>query len=1068
MALAHGGQVAVVAATATALPATATALVATATALPATATALVATFDAAPGAADHAERALRCGLAWLVVAQADTTRHRSTLGPYGCRVGAHTGPAAAGRDAHGNPDGTAQAAGHIADEAAPGRLCISQQVAALVRGQFDVEPPLPLAVPAGPMPLQTSALRPAGPPAAGASGGDAVDLRRPMVGRQAALGALQAALACRVVGRQAAVVTVLADAGLGKSRLLREFDACLQARPLPHHVPRGLATAQAQGQPFGLLGGLLRGFFQIDLDRPPQAVRAQFDRAVLPWFLAQGDAVTAEFHAHALGHLLGVEFADSAHLQGVLTAPKPIRQAAFNAAAQLLRQLSAEGNAPVLLLIEDLHWADSDTLDFLDHLVKANHDTALLIVSTSRPTLADRRAAWTRTEGAHTRLDLGALDLAGCRDLARGLLRGLAELPPALLDLVVEASAGNPYCIEERVNLLLDQGVIVAAVGGWTVSAAKLRAARLPDTLAGVLQARLAVLPAAERRALQQASVIGRVFPEAALLALGAAAVRVMQGLMQRELTFTHQPAGGNAVAAFAAGGSGGPRQFSFKHQLLQQLAYDSVPAPMRRSLHGKLARWLVGLGDAQTREAPGLSAHHFEQAGDDARAAEQHARAAEQASGRFALEALATHVQRGLALLDGLPASPVHHEMRWRLLQVRVFMFEHLGDHRQHRADLDDMAAVADALADDTKRALAAQRRSRFLMFTTDFAGMKIAALQTLVFATRAGEHRHRLAALRTLALAHCYLGDWDAGDRLARQCLAQSRDLGQWSIVTACMNTLSLIARHRQDLVALLRWTEQALVVDRQLGGQRGIAISLTNLGGAWLDLGALVEARRYCEEALRLARALGHRFSEGGVLCSLSKLERWQGNGLQAVALAQQAVQILQALGLPQWHSLALYRLGDAHLAAGQPAAAAQAYALQHALALAHKIPQVADATAGLARSALALGDLPGALQHLQQVLALDAASGAVRDAEAPRRVELVCHLVLARAGDARATAWLQRAHAELLVTAANISDAALREGFLNNIPDHRAILAAWVLHENENEHEAAGQPGGRPAP
>jgi len=386
LALAHGGRVAPVAAEATAL---------------------VATFDAAPGSSDHAERALRCGLAWLAMAQerADSSRHRGVRVATRCRFGAHTGPVACDlgvqgvqcvqgdQGDQGDPGGTARAASCIADAAAPGQFCISQQVAPLVRGLFVVDPPLPLTLQGRPVALQTCVLRHAALHAPDAPGDGADEPPRAMVGRQTALACLQAALDRLVGDCPAAAVTVLADAGLGKSRLLREFEAWLQARPLPHHVLRGTATVQAQGQPFGLLGGLLRTFFQIDLDGAPQDVRARFDRAVRPWFLAHPDVLTAEYHAHALGHLIGVEFVDSPHLQGVLTGPKSIRQGAFRAAAQLLRHLGAAGGAPVLLLVEDLHWADADSLGFLAHLLKANHDTALLIVSTSRPALVDRRPA---------------------------------------------------------------------------------------------------------------------------------------------------------------------------------------------------------------------------------------------------------------------------------------------------------------------------------------------------------------------------------------------------------------------------------------------------------------------------------------------------------------------------------------------------------------------------------------------------------------------------------------------------------------------------------------------------
>jgi hypothetical protein len=168
---------------------------------------------------------------------------------------------------------------------------------------------------------------------------------------------------------------------------------------------------------------------------------------------------------------------------------------------------------------------------------------------------------------------------------------------------------------------------------------------------------------------------------------------------------------------------------------------------------------------------------------------------------------------------------------------------------------------------------------------------------------------------------------------------------------------------------------------------------------------------------------------------------------------VALAQSSLEAARAIGMPNWESVALKRLGDALLVAGQPAAAAGAYKDEMAVALQHKLAETADSEVGLARAALALGDMPLALAHVQRVLDRDAVSTWVSDAGTPRRVELVCYLVLSSAGDTRADVWLQRAHAQLRTTAANIADDTLREGFLNNVPDHRAILAAWAMQEQE---------------
>ena len=863
-----------------------------------------------------------------------------------------------------------------------------------------------------------------------------------MVGRMAELQALQTAFNKVLEGGQLALVTLLAPAGMGKTRLLREFHLWLLAQTQTFHLLRGQAKPETRDKPFGLLASLLHGHCQIAFDATPAAALAQLEQAIVPWFVADDGADLAQAHAHMLGYLIGIDTSDSRHIQGILSEPRQIRQLAFNAAAQWLRRISAGGSAPVLLLIEDLHWADSESLDFLDYLRKFNSDTGLLVVATGRPELAQRRPTWTSTDGVVQRMDVGALDGAGQRQLVGDLLHRLPTISPALIERVTEGAEGHPFCIEERVKLLIDQGVIRAGLGEWTFSAPKLRAAKLPSSLAGVLKARLDLLPPDQRRTLEQASVIGPVFLHEALRALGGGAEPPIAELLRRDLTLPDNPAGAD-----------GTRQLSFKHQLLQEITYDNVPAITRRALHGKLARWLVGLTARVTDDLPGLSALHFEQAGDAELAAEQHARAAEQAAARFAAAAVSTHAQRGLALLDTLSSDHGKRELRWRLLSARVRVVELQVKGSQQLADIDALAAVADELADDGKRAFAAQRRAYFLMVRADYAGMKGAARQVMACAARAGDDRQRLGGLRMLALANCYMGDWDAGDRLARQCLAQASEMNFPRIEAACMNTLSMVAQQQQQLSARLHWHEQALALGRRTADRRTEAVELVNLGDTWLHLGEFALARRNLDEALRLARAIGHSLVEAGTLCVRSVLERWLGNGAQAVVLARSALAVTEATGMVQQQFIALQRLGEAEWAAGQPNAAAQT--LARALALAHerKLTQQDDAAAGLARLALAEGDLAAALRHLQPVLDRAAAAGGVPDAEYPRRVELHCHLVLASADDPRAQAWLQRAHDNLMVSAATIADAALREGFLNNIPDHRAILAAWAVAQKE---------------
>ena len=167
-----------------------------------------------------------------------------------------------------------------------------------------------------------------------------------MIGRDAELEALQDAFKRLFVDRRLAAVTVVAEAGIGKSRLLYEFAAWSDARPERFFLFRGRATPQTQGQPFGLLRDIIAWRFQIADDDSIEAARRKMEQGIVPLFLDDDGPDLAEGHAHLLGHLIGIEWRESRHVKGILDDPKQIRNRAFHAAAQLFRRIGrADGIA---------------------------------------------------------------------------------------------------------------------------------------------------------------------------------------------------------------------------------------------------------------------------------------------------------------------------------------------------------------------------------------------------------------------------------------------------------------------------------------------------------------------------------------------------------------------------------------------------------------------------------------------------------------------------------------------------------------------------------------------------
>lgn len=1021
---------------------------------------LSATFEGGLAApmADCAVRAVHCGLALLAAAaehEALARQHAPSL-TLTLQVGVHH-PSLS--DAQGH-----NVAARIAAAASVGRLCLCHDTAALVRTLFDVEPMVPLPSQTGQPSVQIGVLAGtrggSGPPVAGAAwpvvGGAG------LIGREAERLVLQRAYAQLMAQPNARRLTVLAEPGVGKSRLLADFDAWISAQPQPVHILRARAWPQTQARPFGLLRAFVCGHCRIDETDPPPQARQRLELAIAPWFAADEGATVAEGHAHSLAHLIGIDVTHSPHIRGILDDPRQIRQRAVHAARHWLRRLSAAGRTPVLLLLDDVQWTDDESLDFLDSLLQTNADTALLMVAFGRSELAQRRAHWLSAEVGQQHFSLPSLSATDRRALARALLAKLPALPSALVDGLIAKSGGHPQFIEERLHLLIDLGVITPGVDSWGVDMTRLRSTRLPATLSGVLKTRLALLPPEQRQALQVASVIGPSFSVAALQALGKHLAQALPQLVDRSWAVPQagrpMGTGSGPVArpapALPASAPAPSASFTFKHASLQQAAYASLPILTRRELHGTLARWLVAATVLGSPAAPAQTAQHFEQAGEDLLAAEHHVRAAQHAAALFAPEAALRHAQRGLEALQHLPVSARVLELRWQLLRRRVSAFEILGRDAQYGQDIAALAALADELGDDAKRTEAISIRCGQLLLSQDYAGLKLAARQSMALAERAGLDDFRISAMRMLADAHCGLGDWDAGARLARQALEQALALAQHSTAANCLNTLAAVAERAQDPLGRIGCHEQALALSRQIGDRRGEATQLVNLAGAWLTLGELVAAGQTAGQALTLARALGARLHESIALSHSATLALWLGQTQQALALATASVEAAIAAGAVVWQADAQLVLGTVALVLGDHTLAQQTFEQARGTSQGAQIPRWLDAIAGLARLALRRADVPAAMALVQQVLDLESATQTPHDAGSPRSLDLVIHRVLASADDARALSWLQRAHGQLMVTAASIADETLREGFLNNIPDHRAILAAWALAQEES--------------
>jgi len=825
---------------------------------------IMALFGAPIAHEDHAVRAC-----YAALAMQDAIRHYSdeVRRGYGVevqvRVGLNSGEVvvrAIGNDLHMDYSAIGQTthlAARMEQLAPPGSIRLTAETLRLAEGLVQVTPLGQVPVKGLPAPVEVCELMGAGPARTRLQAFAARGLT-PFVGRQAELAALHQALEQAGAGH-GQVVAVIGEPGVGKTRLFHEFTH--SSRTQGWVVLESSSTSYGKATSYLPVIDLLKAYFQLEDRDDGRRIREKLTGRLLTLDSAFGPSVPA-FLA-----LLEVPVEDPAWQA---LDPPQRRQRTLNALTHLLVRESQV--QPLLLVFENLHWIDAETQACLDGLVGSLPAARLLLLVNYRP---EYQHGWGQ-KTYYTQLRLDPLPPASAEALLQSLLGDEASLE-LLKQQLIERTQGNPFFLEESVHTLVETQGLVGEPGAYRLAQA-LPSIQVPATVQAVLAARIDRLPPEEKQLIQTAAVIGTEVPLALLQAMAAAPEeRLRLGLTHlQSAEFLYE------TRLFPE------HEYTFKHALTQQVAYETLLQERRRALHARIVEALEALAGDRVAEQVERLAHHalrgevwdkalayFQQAGEKAMARSAH----REAVGYFE------------QALSAFPHLPEQRDTREQAIDLRLALRTALqpsGDFGRILACLREAESLAVALDDHRRLGQVSLFLSAHFTLTGAHDQAIAAAQRALALATAGGDVVQHALANQYLGMAYQAQGDY----RRAIDCLGQT--------------VVSLDgAQHHERFGRFILPAVNARVY----------------LAWCHAALGMFPEGSTLGDEGLRIAEAVAHPGSLIWAYYGIGALALCQGDLPRALPLLERAIGICQDARLPLLVPPIAAALGTAYALSGR---------------------------------------------------------------------------------------------------------------------------------------------------
>ncbi len=892
----------------------------------------------------------------------------------------------------------------------------------------------------------------------------------PMVGRKGERTHLVDLLNAVLREGRGRVVGLTAEAGMGKSRLAAEVIARALAQGFVGYGGYGLSHGTQT--PYLACRPLLRGLLEVEDGRPVQE---------------QAEAIAlrlAEVHPDLpprlplLGDALGLPIPDN-DLTGAFDA-RLRRESLFSLVVDLVRHRAAQ--APLLLVVEDAHWLDELSAELVRHIARNILDLPVLLLTIYRPPEVEGAPVlWSPRPAYVEEILLGPFSSEESAELVRLKLAG-RELPEMLLRQIEQRAQGNPFFVDEFINLLVEQGVDLDAPHA-------LERVWVPESLERLIVSRIDQLAESEKTTLRVASVIGRLFRARWLLAIYPG--EVQSDLLRRDLDRL------SALDLAPLDRSDPELEYLFKHALTREVAYQGISFSARRMLHERVAAYIEAAYTDELEAWYGILAYQYGRAGLPEKEFTYLRLAADQAARQSAHRQAATLYDRALALAEehalGTPAEV------FALREKRFHQYLILG---QYERPLEDAAAMeelaADLAVEFQVKALIHQGEAGLRMGRHQEASVSLEAAADL--ARKCGDREDLLEALRLQGVLYFDISDYTRSKPLLLRVIAEAGEEG-WRQESLASQIIGWIAYDEGDYARCERYWKRALELMRAHGNKAGESLVLNNLGSLYTTLNYIGKGLEHAEQGLAQAQQIGYMAGQVEGWLRLGEHHLAAGQYEQALLFMEKALDVSNRLTVDVWGQTYIRnRMAEAVL--GQDGDLGEADRLaRKALEIGreggnelvgwlyHTVGRVAcrqgdleEARKNLEASAqarrelgqwtpyahtladlgevyLEQGDLPAARRVAEELLGLlfpEEGSGIEGSEEIA--VAWACSRILREAGEERWKDLLAHAYQSLQRYAGRLETEELRRSFLENIAVHREVAKAYAAMTCEGRRPA----------